>query len=406
MSRRRQRAGVHHRSRRIAAAALLAAAGVAACAGSLAASLRSRDPVAAHRLAPWDGRLTALAGRALLTADADASARREAAALSRRALRQDPTTVAAASTLGLVRSIDGDAADARRVMRYAERLSRRDLATQVWAIEDAVGRGDVAGALGHYDTALRTSGQAAGILFPVLATAIDNADVRASLVRRLADRPLWQGGFLDYAAVNAPDPRAVARLFAAIRPPALPPSAGAHAALLTRLVDNGAPDLAWRYYARLRPGADRARSRDPGFAVALAAPFPFDWVVGTDPGIVAVLRGGGEAFDFAAPPSVSGTLLYQLQALPAGRYRLTGHSRGVDEPDETAPFWSLSCRNGVELGRVAVTASARAGGGFNGTVTVPAGCPVQVLALIARPSSKVAGLSGQIVDVALQPADR
>ena len=405
MPRRRRGADIHHWPWRIAAAVLIATAGLAACAGTLAASLRSRAPVVAHHLAPWDGRLTALAARALLTADADVSARREAAALSRRALLQDPTTVAAASTLGFVRSIDGDAADARRLMRYAERLSRRDLPTEIWAIENAVARGDVARALGHYDTALRASGQAAGLLFPVLATAIDNADVRTSLVGRLADRPLWQGDFLDYAAVNAPDPRAVARLFAAIRPPAVPPSTGANAALLTRLIDSNAPELAWRYYASLRARADRTRSRDPRFAADVAAPLPFDWVVGTEPGIVAVLRGGDEAFNFAAPPSVSGTILYQLQALPTGRYRLAGHSRGIDEPDETAPFWSLSCRGGVELGRVTVTASARVGGAFGGTFAVPAGCPVQVLALIARASSKVAGLSGQIFDVALQPAD-
>lgn len=405
MSRGQKRAIAHNWPRRIVAATFLAAAGLAGCAGSLAASLKARDPDTAHRIAPWDGRITALAARARLTIDADGIAQLEAIALSRQALRQDPTTVAAASTLGILHSVRGDVVGARKLMRYAERLSRRDLATQMWAIEEAVARADVPGALDHYDTALRTSKQAPGILFPVLAAAIGDSDVRRSLIQQLADRPPWQSVFLDYAASNA-DPRAVVQLFAAVPRLASLPSNGANAALLTRLVNVGSHDLAWRYYVRLRPGTDRTTSRDPRFTADLAAPLPFDWIAGTDPGIAATLQGGGNGFDFAAPPSVGGTLLYQLQALPAGRYRLTGRSRGIDEPSETAPFWSLSCRNGVELGRVAMPASAQARGAFYGSFIVPAGCPVQVLALVARPSIKVAGLAGQIINVVLQPADR
>lgn len=393
-----------HRPRRIIVAILLGAAGLLGGAASLAVTMKARDPSMAHRLAPWDGRITAQVARDELAAETASASQRGATALSQKALRQDPTAVTAASTLGLVRSVRGEIAGARRLMHYAERLSRRDLATQIWAIEDAVSRDDIQEALDHYDIALRTSRQAPAILFPVLASAIGDADVRRSLVGRLATGPLWQGSFLDYASTTAPDPRATAQLFAMIGRPALPPSEGARAALLTRLVDTGAYDLAWRYYATLRPGVVPAASRDPRFTAGLATPLPFDWILGTNSGIAATFLDGRDAsFDFAAPPSVGGTLLQQLQVLPTGRYRLLGHSRGIDEPSDTTPFWILSCRGSVELGRVTVPRSATAGGTFKGQFTVPANCPVQVLALVARPSSKVVGLSGQITDVVLRP---
>lgn len=398
------RGKVHYWSPRIVVAALLGAAGLLGGAASLAATMKAHDADMAHRLAPWDGRITAQLARDKLTVEPASVSQTSVTTLSQKALRQDPTAVAAASTLGLVKSVRGEVAGARRLMRYAQRLSRRDLATQIWAIEDAVSRDSVQEALDHYDIALRTSREASAILFPVLASAMGDADVRRSLVDRLAMRPLWQGSFLDYASTSASDPRATAQLFAMIDRPALPPSDAAKAALLTRLIDAGAHDLAWRYYTMLRPGVIPAQSRDPRFTAGLTMPLPFDWLAGTDSGIAATFLNGKDAsFDFAAPPSVGGTLLQQLQVLPAGRYRLYGHSRGMEEPSETAPFWSLSCQGSVELGRVTMPRSATANGTFEGQFTVPANCPIQVLALVARPSSKVVGLSGQITDVVLRP---
>ena len=395
---------VRHWFRRIIVAVLLGIAALLGGAASLAATMKMRDPATAHRLAPWDGRITAQLARDELTGEMASASQMAALKLSRSALRQDPTAVAAASTLGLVRSIQGEVVGARRLMRYAQRLSRRDLATQIWAIEDAVSRQDIREALDHYDIALRTGRQASTILFPVLASAIDHPDVRRALVSRLALHPLWQGSFLDYASTSAPNPRATTQLFAMIHRPALPPSESAKAALITRLVDAGDLDWAWQYYAMQRPGAVPTASRDPHFTAAHAMPLPFDWMVGTGSGIAATFLDGRDAsFDFAASSSVGGTLLQQSQVLPVGRYRFSGHSREMDEPSETAPFWRLSCGSGVELGRITIPRSVTAGGAFEGQFTVPVSCPVQTLALVARPSSKVVGLSGRITDVFLRP---
>jgi hypothetical protein len=63
----------------------------------------------------------------------------------------------------------------------------------------------------------------------------------------------------------------------------------------------------------------------------------------------------------------------------------------------------LQCREGRELGRVVLPDSAEARGEFDGRFTVPQGCPVQMLALVLRPSEAVSGVSGRIDRLQLTP---
>lgn len=374
-------------------------------ANTLGYSLHRADPERAHALAPRDGRITAQLARELASAEANSVDRLRADLLARQALRQDPTAVAAIATLGLNAQVRGDTAGARRSFTYAERLSRRDLQTQLWAIEDAVGRGDIPGALRHYDIALRTSRNAPDLLFPVLGSAITESSVRDSLIKRLAAKPIWGTDFVAYVAGNSPYPSATASLFLALRKSSVPVPEQADTKLIVELVARNELELAWSYYSRIRVGVDRRRSRDPRFTADLSFPSPFDWVPINDAGTSASIQRSDEAgqFDFSAPASVGGPLLQQLQLLPPGNYRIDGHSIGIDQPPAAVPYWTLTCPSGRELGRVAVPNSNEAGGAFAGRFSVPSDCTVQTLTLIARPSNALGGLSGQIDRVQLSP---
>lgn len=391
-------------------AAVAAICGYVSVSQVAAYGMRTRAPDRAHAIAPGDGRITGQAAQAI-AADVQASpaARRRADALAMLALRQDPTAVSAASALALNRQIGGDTAGARRLFGYAQRLSRRELQVQIWAIEDAVSRGDIAGALTHYDIALRTSRNAPDLLFPILAAAIADPTVRQAVAARLAARPPWGGAFVDHVAANGADPRSTAQLFFALRRAAVPLSASASAAIINALIVAGHEDEAWRYYASIRRGADRRRSRDPRFTDTPATPSVLDWTL-VDEGAVAasVQRGpSGSLLDFTAPPSVGGQVARQMQLLPPGTYRLSGRSAGIDQPTVSRPYWSLTCRkDGRELGRIDILNSAQAGGVFGGGLNVPANCPVQTLTLVARPSASLLGLTGQIEEVRLAPAQR
>lgn len=368
---------------------------------SLAYGLRGTNAKRAHDLAPWDGRISAALAQTLSGPDATSSMRAEASRLARVALRQDATAVAAASTLAINDQILGDARGADRIAAYAEALSRRDLATQILLIENAVSRSDVAGALRHYDIALRATSRSTGILFPVLAGSIADPQVRPALARILAKRPPWAALFLEYASANSPDPRATAWLFGDLVRAGYPISEVSQTLLIDTLASRGLFDDAWSFYVSFRQGADRQSSRDPGLIADLVHPTVFDWRAVTEGGISASLQRG--MLDFAAPSSVGGTLAEQVQLLAPGRYSIKGHSIGIDQSAGSSPYWQLRCRDGRELGRIDVPNSSAANGKFAGQFTVPTGCPVQILALIAKPSDAISGISGQIDRVRLSP---
>ncbi|MFL0588366.1 tetratricopeptide repeat protein [Sphingomonas olei] len=384
-------------------AALVAALGYANVSFTLAEALR-RDAERAHALAPYDGRMTARLAGVLSGPEATASDRSRGDDLARKALRQDPVNVPAAAALGFNAQVRGDVATARRAFTYAERLSRRDPMTQLWAIEEAVARNDIGDAVRHYDIALRVKPEMSEVLFPVLAAASVEAPVQAQLVRTLTAKPPWSEGFVNFVAARGTNPQATVVLLQRLDRARVKTPDTAKAALLNALFSSGQIDRAWAYYATIRAGVSRDRARDPGFARQPDVPTSFDWVTVGDGGIVGTIEKGG--FDFSAPASVGGPMLQQVQLLPPGDYRLRGHSTDVDQPDGTLPYWTLVCQDGRELGRVTVSRSSQSGGRYAGMLRVPQDCPVQTLVLVARPSDNIAGLSGRIDHAALEPLPR
>lgn len=391
---------------RLALAVGAAGLGYGAVTHAIAYQIRGSATELAYALAPWDGRIAALLSEKLSGAEASTADRAEADRLARAALRLDPTAVAAAATLGINSEIRGDRGKTLRSFAYSEKLSRRELRTQLWAIEDAVKRSDITTALYHYDIALRTSRAAPDLLFPILATAIADPSIRTVLANRMAARPAWNDLLVAYVAGNGPDARATAAFFAALNRRHVPISEIATAALITRLLSENHFDAAWAYYAAMTPGADRHSSHDPKFSVNRTISSPFDWTPVTDGGISAEIQRNGNdgVFDFSVPVALGGTVLRQTQLLPPGAYVLNGRSANIEQSGRTLLYWTLSCADKRELGRVNVPPSTQNDGNFAGRFTVPADCPYQQLTFVVRPSDEPSGVSGQITSVRLHPA--
>ena len=367
------------------------------------------NPAGAYQLAPWDGRNGAALAEVLATPAVGDY--RRAGVLAETALREDATAVGAAATLASTAKISGQAARSDRLFAYAERLSRRNLATQLWEIENSVARGDIAGALRHYDIAFRTNAKARELLFPVLSNATDDPEIRAELVATLSLRPLWSDSFLSYVATVGPDPRGSALLFTGLRHAGVSIPRAAQSQLVTTLIARNLYSDAWAAYASGRSTGSSQHSRDPDFTAAVGddSPAPFDWVPVTTPVISASAQRSGTKglLVFSTGASVAGVLAQQLQVLQPGDYHLSGRSIGVDQPDASRPYWTLRCQpDGRDLGRVPLPNSAQANGAFAGNFRVPLACPSQMLALIAQPSESDSGVSGQIERVELVPGQR
>ena len=392
---------------RIALACGIAVAGYYGTVFSVAQVAAKTQSESADAIVPYDGRLTAAHAATLITSNVTAAGGAEAAVLSRAALHRDPTAVTAAATLGVITLAQGDTAGAQRLLAYAQMLSRRNVQTQLWSIEDAVARGDVTSALRWYDITLRTKPEMGDVLYPVLTQASRDPTIRAALVLTLAGKPAWADSYIGYAAGQSDAPQNIAALFMELRAHGVVIPASAQASVVSILLNAGNIDQAWRYYAAMRPGADRNRARDPRFTAMLDTASAFDWTLPGGDGIASSIQRmhDGGTFEFSAPASIGGPVLQQVQLLPAGTYRLAGHSDGIEQEVRALPYWALTCRNdGRELGRVTVPNSAPSGGLFAGTLTVPANCPAQTLTLFAQASDAIGGTSGQIDHVTLAPA--
>lgn len=386
----------------LAAAAL--ALGYVSTAQTLAYALVRTDPERAFALSPNDGRVAGALAQQI--AGSEGADRPRADRLARRALAAEPLAVKALTALAIDTQIAGNTPAARRLFVHSEALSRRELGTRLWLIEDAVARGDVPGALRHYDIALRTERSAPELLFPVLSSAISDPAIAAALLDTLKRKPNWADAFVFQLGFTDTDPRVRAAFMESLARSGLKVPPAAQVSVVNALIAAGRIDEAWRLHVGTRRDVARDRSRDPRFSAAIDTPSPFDWnPVTDDSGISASIQSapGGGVFDFSVPVTVGGVMLQQAQALPAGRYRLSGRSAEIAQDASAAPYWTLVCGDGRELGRVTVPNSAQDAGRFAGEFTVSGNCPVQFLRLVARPSSATGGLSGRIEQVTLVP---
>lgn len=404
---RRQRRARPNWVARLALAAIVALLGYFSVMQSLALVLPNSRIEEAYALAPGNGHVAARFSQQLSGPEASPQERARAVAAAHEALRHDPTAVEAVATLGLDAMLRGDESKADRLLAYSQRMSRRDLRTQLTAIELAVARDDIAGALHHYDIALRTKKDAPGLLFPVLASALGDDAIRTGLVRTLAGRPIWALDFVRHVARSDADPVAAAAIFRALTAQRFPVPDSASSAVVNKLLAGGLSEDAWSYYAATRQGADRRSSRDPNFRSIVETPSVFDWVAMSGTGLATALvpDPANGLFDFAVSMGNGGILLQQLQMLAQGEYILEGRSSGIEQPPGSRPYWTIRCRNGQEIARVEVPNSSLAKGRFEGQVRIPANCPVQTLALVARSSDDAGGVTGQITHILLRPAN-
>lgn len=388
-------------------AVVAASLGFASVSHSLAFAIRKASPERAYALAPSDGRIGAQVVEKMLMLRLDQTQQDRMVRIARKALTSEPLAISPIVALGMDAQSRGDLPAARRLFAHSDAVSRRNLITRLWLIEDAIAREDIPGAVRNYDIALRTSNTAAQVLFPILAAAIADPQISAAVLPVLARRPAWAPHFISYVASSGPEPKVRARFLRSLATRGIGIPQSAQADVVNALVASKAYEEAWTYYRTIRSPVYRDRSRDPGFTARIAVPTVFDWTpVTTDPGIAATVQRDDRngQFDFAAPPTVGGVLLQQIQLLPPGQYRIQGSSIGIDQTREAMPYWSLACVSGDELGRVEIVNSASKATRFTGTVRVDNHCPAQILRLIARPSSVATGVTGQIDEISLSPA--
>ena len=359
---------------------------------SAAELLARANPALALRMAPFSASAIAAAAELRLGSGTGRSGLEDAIAVARDALRRDPTVRSAWRTLGVAAAAEGRASEATQMFLFANRLSRRDLPTQLWLIEDNVRRNDVDGALVHYDYALRTSRTAADLLLPVLVNATSTEVIIDPLSDLLAADPPWAPSFFFVLGQTARSGEGAADIIAAVREKGYSEPIPNAWGLPGRLVQQGDYASASRLYESLQEGDTRISAREDQFAKSPKL-VPFDWDlqasndVRAEPQLLDSSDTSAALYVYAANGTFS-RAARKLVLLRPGRYRLLSNLRVDQEPFPDRLEWTISCAGAasslvtqsIELSRPGRTTHSQA-------FVVPSGnCEAQWLDLSIRGS--------------------
>ena len=337
--------------RLIAAILFSVAAGWLTIAVSAANTFRDVRPDLALDMQPLDSRArAALAERLAARIGSDPAARRQVERLAHAALKRDPTVVPAWRMLAFNAGLKGHPEQSRLLFLLAQRLSRRDLPTQLWLIEDRVAQNDIAGALRHYDIALRTSRTSADLLLPVLVSATAEPAVIGPLAEHLRRDPVWRRPFLARLAEQAPAPDNAVRLVERVAiGRGAPPDADVLIPLVNRFAEGGHLDAALRLYRLLggREGTIATPIRNGGFERPNSLP-PFEWELAEGFDYNATQEtipnaGQGAVLNIRARSGQGGPVARQLLVLAPGSYRIHILAGPVEGTARARLYWSVIC---------------------------------------------------------------
>lgn len=345
-------------------------------------------------LAAWPGDATALATLAAtrIGPNATPASLSQARGEALGALHRDLTQATAYAMFGAVADLSGQYDQARAGMLASDALSRRVLLAHLWLIQDAVVRGQVAGALRNFDVALRTSGDAQLLLFPVLGRALNDDRLVPAITALLQSRPPWAAGFLYATIADGQASTNLVQVMERLVPS--PDYAGTplRPLLVAQLVAAGDYTNARRLAAARLPLAGRSPVVDPTFTDP-RGDVPFNWELTDDGTLRAARIGDRPGLQVDAGDGAGGVAASQLLMLAPGSYALSSLREGDPISTAGAPAWTISCGGSDQpLAALAMAAPGRSDVGF----AVPPECPFQWLRLTVRAAD---GPDGQTVTI-------
>ena len=261
-------------------------------------------------------------------------------------------------------------------------------APQIWLAADYAQRGDFTRSLDLLDKVLTLSGDYTDRLVPVLADLLKYPRSREAVLAKLRQYPVWRTALLNRAiSAKVISDDLVVALLADPVPAAHRASVGLERMQwVAALVDRGEVARAHGFY-RSYVGIDpRAPLYDGDFAIE--QPFkPFGWTVAAlseDYGERIIRPGGGWAMRLHASGDRPVPMLEQTLALPPGRWNAEIVARDAGLAAPTGIRLVLECLGAKDpLAALALGELRSDDSTLRLGFAVPAGCPLQRLAILA-----------------------
>ena len=387
-------------------AALFAALVLAFASFSLAIAGIARHRAPEHALAfvPQEG--TAIANtvdRALLANRKMTPASIEAR--MRTALQNQPINPKALRLWATAADLRGDRRGAELMLDRAVGQSRRDMIAQLWSIEFAADRKDMRQVLAHFDIALRTSRKAEGALFPRLALAIRNPEVRDALIPYVKRDAVWAPEFFGYAIRSKTSDSDLVDFFIETGGPKNQQLAAQLRKLLLGRLFNNAKFSEMRRLYRADPSADPARLSTTDFQLddvdQSLGPLGWQLVDEIDAGADFVVRRQGErpVMNIYANTGVTRVVARKALFLPAGQYQMRAVAARSAANDGSAIGWQMRCLEPLSSSFIYradnVSRSPRSQIALSGT------CQVQLLEILAFGGQSPEGMDGILLGITL-----
>lgn len=300
----------------------------------------------------------------------------EAVRVANAALRRSPLNPRALRMLAFNDIAAGRVEQAEAKMVMADRLSRRDSATQLWLADRRGRQGRIGDALRHIDVLLRTRPEATTPLLERLTAALALPEARKAIKPMIvADTP-WIERFFAVAVDRSPSMAPLGELVVSLHDaPRLQRLENSYASLVYGLAGEGQYDLMRRVYMKL-PGTRAEDLYDISLrsAVDPEGYRPVIWDFGSRSDRGAAMLGPDEA-EFFAMTDVRGVAASKTVFLKSDGQGLQFRKKEGASGDGATAFWRVTC----VLGRAARSSiqSRNLLEAPNGTVLnvpFPAGC--------------------------------
>lgn len=124
------------------------------------------------------------------------------AALARDSLKAQSINSTALRLLAVEPKASDGVNKSEALLFLSNRVSRRDVATQLALVQFYVSKGDAPHTIYHYDSAMRASSDVESVLFPILAEALEGRNIQEALVPSIRSSPRWLPTFIGYIVGN------------------------------------------------------------------------------------------------------------------------------------------------------------------------------------------------------------
>lgn len=323
----------------------------------------------------------------------------------RRASAEAPLDARAFLVLGHQQLLDDQPQRALATLEAGQRLDPRQRVIHLLLLDRYLRTGRLADAAGQFSVLARLVGQTQEPVIAAMAQMSMAPQMRDAVRRTLRSDPVLERQVLVALAKSNTAPAAI---FALASPEAQRDAGAAESwgpALIDRLVAHeryADARLVWQRVYGLTDAQVAAPLYDAGLRKLGGAP-PFNWLLAAGSLGAADMRDNALAVDYYGRDS--GELASQLLVLRPGSYRFAFTLEGGKTTSGPSLAWSLQCASGgkAELMRLAApgTGTRRR---LATTVTIPAGCAAQRLALLGESGEFPTPISMTLRDLDLRPA--